>query len=285
MDVIEVSIEIEEVSIHEKNYEIIDNIITLKDEKSSDTMQINYLKWFKKAPVFDIRKWDKDGKPLKGFTLTEEQLREFGNAISDYFYVKDYAVKMEEEPEPHIIDFRKFVIRNGVGRCLYEEHDYEEVKAYVYVYSKTGKVNQIGIDAYHCMDCNAYYITENTYRRLKISGTILCQVFTEESFELYKNSVTYGELKPESILHQAGYNVGQDDNLTDKERQTILQYVIESGLMEKDKVIYHLAFMIKLNEGKKTHRTAVKKWQMDKDYLSGYKPGQKRLIGVSYIVK
>ena len=276
-------------------HEVIENLATVTTQY--DEIQVNLMKWGNNPPKYDIRKWSFEGEPLKGFTLSEEELMEFYRGLKSYFddeevdpleeelpFPLDEKVK-SEEPREEEIDFRKFVIHSDMSDCNRKGHEYEEINARIYVYSGQVGMQEYVIDAYYCHDCKAYYINENVYNALKQKGNLMCQVFTPKSFEEYKKESTYGkDFRPESILHITGYNVGQTDNLSEEVRHKILEYVMESGLMKKREILYLLGEFIKSRESQSNMQLAVSKWKADRDWLRGYSSTGKRLVGIKYVV-
>ena len=55
------------------SYEIITTFFTI-EEKNGYTLQLNHMKWGNNAPKYDLRRW-KDGKPLKGISMSAESLK------------------------------------------------------------------------------------------------------------------------------------------------------------------------------------------------------------------
>lgn len=78
------------------------------------------------------------------------------------------------------------------------------------------------------------------------------------------------ELRDESHLHALGYNVGEQDGLSDAERQNILGDAADAGMPIED-IVRMLEFLINLNHAKSELRMACKKWERDKEFISGYK--------------
>lgn len=270
-------------------YEIIENISTI--ETQYDEIQVNYMKWGNNPPKYDIRKWTFEGEPLKGFTLSEEELIEL---YSDLKYQLDDSEDELPEPElfhsdekeqEELIDFRKFVIHGDMSDCESKDHDYEEINACIYVYSSACGMQQYTVNAYYCNECKAYYINEAEYNILRRRGKLMCQVFSQKSFEKFKSESNYGaNLRPESLLHIAGYNVGQEDNLSEDVRHKIIEYVIESGLMKKSEVLYLLNYFIESRELMQSMEVPVSRWKADREWLRGYRSTGKRLVGIRYIV-
>ncbi|MCR5102586.1 MAG: hypothetical protein K6B41_14665 [Butyrivibrio sp.] len=270
-------------------YEIIDNLSTIKTQY--DEIQVNYMKWGNNPPKYDIRKWSFEGEPLKGFTLSKEEMLEL---YADLKYQLNHPeaelpekqlFSSDNEVKEKLIDFRKFVIHDDMSDCESNDHDYEEIKASIYVYSSACGMQQYTVNAYYCNECKAYYINEAEYNILRRRGKLMCQVFTSDSFEKFKSESNYGaNLRPESLLHIAGYNVGQEDNLSEDVRHKIIEYVIESGLMKKSEVLYLLNCFIETRELMQSMEVPVSRWKADREWLRGYKSTGKRLVGIRYIV-
>ncbi|MCR5676425.1 MAG: hypothetical protein K6G13_00125 [Agathobacter sp.] len=276
-------------------YEIIENIAKITTKY--DEIQVNLMKWGSNPAKYDIRKWSFDGEPLKGFTLSEDELLELYRELKwnlddseDEDLLDDelpFPIDDEESEEPREeeIDFRKFVIHSDMSSCNRKGHDCEEINARIYVFSSSAGMQEYVIDAYYCEDCKAYYISESVYNALKQKGNLMCQVFTPQSFEEYKKESNYGaNFLPEGILHIAGYNVGQADNLSADERRKILEYIMESGLLKKNEILFRLNEFIKSKESIPNMELAVSKWKADRDWLRGYSSAGKRLVGIKYII-
>lgn len=278
-------------------HEVIKNLATVTTQY--DEIQVNLMKWGNNSLKYDIRKWSFDGDPLKGFTLSEEELLELYRELKCHFddekvdslddnlpfSLDGDGEERSEEPREEEIDFRKFVIHSDMSDCNRKGHEYEEINARIYVYSGQVGMQEYVIDAYYCQDCKAYYINENVYNALKQKGNLMCQVFTPQSFEEYKKNNDYGaNLLPEGVLHIAGYNVGQADNLSEVERHKILEYIMESGLLKKNEILFRLNEFIKAKESMPNMELAVSKWKNDRDWLRGYYSTGKRLVGIRYIV-
>lgn len=236
---------------------------------------------------YSINSWTALGNPQAGIKINVDELEKLHEALEEYLYwpIDESETDEEKEIAERLLDFRNFLIRDNQHLdCTINEHDYEEVCAVLYI-NVNGIVKKEKASATYCRTCNVYYITEGEYNRLKEYGHIMCQVMGKEQYSKYVRGIKTGTLKEESQLHAAGYNVGKKDNLSDKCRQTILQYVVESGLMTKKDVINHIGYLIWLHESKKDDEEAVKKWRRDRNFLTGYVEGGKRLVGIRYLIE
>lgn len=209
--------------------------------------------------------------------------------ISDSNYNSDDIEEDEEDEEcSYVIEYRTFVIKddNYIKECMRSGHDIEKVTASVNIIKYNGETEEIEIPAYFCMDCGLYFIEESQYNLLLVRGRLLCQILTMSEYRTYNNS---GNLSnnwaQQSILKIGGYSVAKNDGLSERQRQTILEYIIESGILSKADVVNYLDFFIRLNEGKKNMSYAVSKWRSDMQYLRNYSNnnGTKRKVGIKSI--
>ena len=245
-------------------------------------LELNYMSWNNGDYKFDLICWSEE-KPLKGITIKEEEAIKISKSLYNEFKEEDKKeefVKEAEEEEECIIDFRTFLIHKNNINCLIEGHDIEKVKAIVYVFTNIGTTKAIEVDAIYCRNCKCYYITEYNYRALKEKGHILCQVVSKNQYDTYQQQQFDNKLKVESILHIAGYNLSS--GLSDTQRQSILSYVVESGLMSKCEVVNHISFLIRFNESKGI--AALASWKKDREFMTGYLEGKTRLIGIKHLV-
>ena len=56
-------------------YKITERLAVLSQTSKGATKEVNIVQWGNYIPMVDIRRW-RDGYPLKGITLTDEEARE-----------------------------------------------------------------------------------------------------------------------------------------------------------------------------------------------------------------
>ena len=109
-----------------------------------------------------------------------------------------------------------------------------------------------------------YYIDNSRLRKIADEyGLMLCNYVKPPSDDLES-------LREESFLHQFGYNVGQEDNLTSSQRQTILSQVMEAEIMKPTEIIALLNALIRLSKKRIAFALARMKWEEDLDFVNHY---------------
>ena len=111
----------------------------------------------------------------------------------------------------------------------------------------------------HCEKCNKYYVNSESfllYTR-KYGIPMVDLKFSTTS------SVNYQNWAEESTLHFLGYNVGQTENLTAKERQRKLLLALNGEYVDKPHIIVFLENLIHRHKNNPIYATAVKKWEDD----------------------
>lgn len=186
--------------------------------------------------------------------------------------------KSDVRPTAKPIHVNEFLVRKAYGRHRQNGHRLDSVRATVLILPKTGgDPRPVEFDAYWCPKCRKYYMTEGTFLRLKRQGYICCKVVEEKDLGTKKvGEGVYGKLASESILHMYGYTVNQQDDLTERERQTIISFVIENRIQSAQEIAHLLEWLISQREGNSRMAVAVSRWKADLSFVRHYhKPTRK----------
>ena len=106
-------------------------------------------------------------------------------------------------------------------------------------------------------------------------GMVLCRICDEKSY--LKNSCINGmRLAQESILMQFGYTVSQEEGLSASRRQKILAVMIDNKVLSKSEIISYYQSKFEL---------ALSKWEMDREFVRGYRAGEYTQFGVNAIYR
>ena len=285
-------------------YKLTSHIATISD-RGYETIELTRGSWKNNPEKIDIRKW-RDGTPGKGISLTEDEAEELLFALGeelgydmDLLLIDDGTSGSDtqtnteggeepdwsEEPDEFPIDYRTFFIHTDYFEEEHPGHEYYDVIACCDVLVGN-EVRQEEFPAKYCIECNLYLIDEDTYRKLKRKGKLLCQLATPEEYIEYKKNLQFGELSPESPLHLLGYTVNASDGLSGGQRHSILEHAMQAGVLKKSEIKMYLEYFIRLNEGRPNMRKAVQKWREDLNYIMGTDDvaGTEIRMGVARIV-
>ena len=198
---------------------------------------------------------------------------------------RQYEISVEKEiknkpkPDITIIDVKDFVVRRSVFKCMHNEHKLKDIVATLSLIDKKGHDREVKINAGYCETCNVYFILESTYVKLKRLGIPLCRVSDEKNY-LKNVNVNGMRLASESILMQYGYNVSQEEDLSEITRHKILATLIDKHIMSKSEVISYLDFFISQRQSQSRYHMAIGKWELDRNFVENYKIGKYQEIGV-----
>ena len=87
---------------------------------------------------------------------------------------------------------------------------------------------------------------------------------------------------------QYGYNVSQKEDLSSMQRQTILQSIVENGILSKSEVVSYLNYFInqRINRDTDMYDVAISKWREDRDFILYADLGiPQRVLGIKSITK
>ena len=183
------------------------------------------------------------------------------------------------------IPFTSFLVRCNAMRCN-SNHEMESVRAIVEIMSPSGLICEEEIVAGYCKNCEVYFILENDFCLLRKKGVILCQVISHKAYASTNNADFENlALKPESLLHQCGYNVNSTDELSELQRHEILKRVLENELYSKIALLNFLDWLIARSEKvtKKNMTASIQKWRSDRAYVASYELSNARSVKVGKI--
>lgn len=201
--------------------------------------------------VQHVRKSIEDKEEKKKEKLTEETKK---------------ITEIKKEKNDNMLPKANFFVRSSICSCAKKKHNIIDFKAEVDVICPNGDILKKSFLASYCEDCKLYFMYDNEYKRLRKSGVPLCSIFEYSKYIKAKNNGKI-ELKPESLLHSFGYNVGASENLSSKQRNKILSFVIKNGVMNKHEILYLLNYLVDFRKNDKRQAKAIAKWKMDINYL------------------
>lgn len=218
------------------------------------------------------------------YTGLIEQLEYEGYTNEQATYAANYC-SGKIAPDIKQIDFVDFVVKTNVFRCNLN-HNIEQIRAKINIMKSNGSIIEQIVSAGYCKECNCYFLLQSDYEQLRNYGVLLCQQITEAAYRKNGLSIMRGdELKPESLLHQSGYNVSSSENLSTEQRREILRQVVNNGLYSISGICSHLDWLIARNKKVTTRdmSAAISKWDEDRSYISSYKIDDRRNVHIKSI--
>ncbi len=108
--------------------------------------------------------------------------------------------------------------------------------------------------------------------------------FFEDEFLHRSRSGTYN-FAEESILRKCGYTVNKQIGLGQKERQSILELLVDYDVVDKQKICNYLSFLINMRIENNIYSEAVEKWRKDMLHIGYYQVDNKPKVEVRSITK
>lgn len=183
------------------------------------------------------------------------------NVKKGFFDDSEYYVKNKV----NLLDVADFLVRSTFYGCTNNKHKLIRINAAVKVKSKNNIYEAI-IPAAYCEKCNRYYILEKHYNSLKKYGYICCRIDTFESLQKVAGNM-FSTFQEKSILSWYGYNVKQQEELSDDERHKILDFIIGNHIQTSYEVINRLEQNIALRKNNPLMIYAIEKWEKDIEYV------------------
>lgn len=225
---------------------------------------------------------------LKPAQIIEAEYQDIQHVRKLRKWRKNQMKRQEEQvnTNPHHISFTTIVVLCNTFYCN-KNHPVEDVQALLNVVDALGNIHCIQVPAGYCKACNIYFLLESDFRVAKSQGVLLCQLISKEKYASGLNSTEEVMLKPESLLHQSGYNVNALDGLTSMQRQLILSYVLDNKLYTVNGLLSFLDWLINRNNRvtSKNMSSALQKWREDRKFVANYDLEKQRQVYVGTITK
>lgn len=252
--------------------------------------------------------YKKDGRFIELFfdSIPDEKLREslkicgwrwnktkrcWSNFLSYENIIFAESICKELNPQPQskllemercVVEIQDLLVRSNSFYCN-AHHKVKDMAAEISVRDTSGRIQGYLVPIAYCESCNTYFLLEETYLELKRRGVIMCQIL---SFREYRNKgmaeVGFHELNSISPLRKWGYTVSQLEGYSDIQRQAILEDIVDSGCLTRDKVLSYLDFFVRLNQYREG--LAVGKWKDDRNYIASYKLGTAKRVRANKII-
>lgn len=141
----------------------------------------------------------------------------------------------------------------------------EKKSALIPVCKKDGTIIKERVVVYYSWYTGQYYVYSESIRRVKEKGIILCRLLSAKNSCM--EQAEFGNLNIESLIHQFGYNVSKQANLSDEQRHQILFFIISNEICSYETIKNHLSFLLNLNKSSYRMNDAIHKWISDFEYI------------------
>lgn len=222
--------------------------------------------------VEDIIDEDEYDKEFDGCQMHSELIVNEGSYLSLSYYDVDQELEdlIRNANRKHLISVQDLIVRSSDFSCIHNAHKLKKVNAIVNVMTGSG-IKEVNIDAAYCAQCDRYYILETNYRMLKRQGRICCQVVEYDVLKKQEQGDGFSNWAAKSILSLYGYNVNAKDNLSERERERILSFLIENDIETPGWIASFLSLQIENKSGKLHMENAIAKWEHDIRFVQEYK--------------
>lgn len=138
----------------------------------------------------------------------------------------------------------------------------------------------VNINVMFCMGCGQYFVSIVTLEQFKsIYGGLLAECVIPNDINLREYS--WINFAPDTVLSRCGYTV--KEGISRSYRQTVLQYILESGKASKYEIIEKINSFISLRENRPQYAGACKRWKEDIQFVNEYMiDSQKKVYGLEF---
>ncbi len=205
------------------------------------------------------KKRNKDSSVVK----TRKVYTKLGSGSDDGGDARRQAIVLKEKDT---------LARSSSGSPETHVHGTERVTVAVEVRRSSHRSEIREVTAYRCRKCGLYLLSGSAYSILKEGGRFICckVVEVDDAGNSTESKRKSGEryLEEESLLHCYGYNVGKKDNLTPEQRQMILSFVVDRGIMKPREAIGFLRYLVERAKPRKADMSsAISNWEDDIRFL------------------
>ena len=155
-----------------------------------------------------------------------------------------------------------FVYKN---KSYSDEHKLEAVPAQFY---PLGSNSPQEMDVFYSVEDGAYYVFHESFTKFRKKHGM--PPFVSLSNAPGEGFSSDPDIAEESILHLYGYNVSQEEGLSDTTRQDLLTNLVKYGIFSREKIRNHLFVLILKGENTPAQVKAVTKWRKDLTFISSY---------------
>lgn len=165
-----------------------------------------------------------------------------------------------------VIDFKNIIVKSAVRKCNNENHHTQIVKGIFFILPyKSEEIKIKTIPLVYCKECNTYYMYDYEYTALCMEGKPLCRFFNA-SREVGTGNV-FAHLSTESIFKICGYSVDANEDLSERARHNLLDFLIKRNIVTAVQTLNFLQWLINSRRSNPNMYNALRKWENDFEYI------------------
>lgn len=166
--------------------------------------------------------------------------------------------------------------------CKNNNHTIVPYKGIVPLLNNDNKEIRYEIYLGFCQQCYTYMMFKEDYELMLMAGTPLCKVYTYEEAQK-KNMFSGFKYKSQSVLHAMGYNVQENNSLTQNDRRKILKKALDTKAVKIQDLLNFLSWLIRTRESQPKYKNAVSRWKSDMMFVEQYKVNERKEKNVTAI--
>lgn len=209
------------------------------------------------------------------------------NTLSNTAYRTGHFWHGEDSDGNYYIDLRSLIVYTWLNNCPESWQNEPEIITIIPIIKRDGTVIRAKVKGRKCEGGRIIFIKDTDYYRIvNTTGNVLGQ--TTDWYGYTNLGATgsgyldrYINLQEKSKFKLFGYNVTAADNFSAEYRQTVLMFMIESGLTTISEAVGFLEFNIANHLTRTRSQKAVQKWQADRAFLLRYKYDESRINWVT----
>lgn len=179
-----------------------------------------------------------------------EELESNINAL--HWRIEEFENGGEFDPQRNTL-----YVYQGFIKCMQDNHPISCVNARI----KGKDGTPVYLNVNYCSQCKQFFISYSEYQHYRnLYGILIAKIVLVKNGEFTYNADC---LAAESPLKLCGYSVAQADGFSEQTRHTLLQDMIQSGILSKPEVIRYLSWFIQMNGQRYGNEIACKKWTND----------------------
>ena len=217
--------------------------------------------YYMNSPARVLLKAERDHDPKVSFNGNDYIIaKTVRKTFGDERINEEIKFAIENQLLPFTSETTVYVYRGKID-CL-RNHHLEEVR--VLLSSESGHYQFYAV---FCHECRKYLMKYADYENVLIRYKLFPAKVAMYGNNRWVNEFARAEQSP---LRLNGYSVNAEIGLPKEERQRILRFIVDHGILTKRKVLDYLEMFISQSSSREMYQMAIHKWEEDKQFLLDY---------------